>query len=130
MTLVFYFFLDYITQAFQATNPTHKEDIMDLSSYTTEQLNQLKKDIDKEIQGRRKEDAKKAQNELKQVAERYGFTLSDLVGGQPTRTRTKAKVRFQHPSDASKTWSGRGRKPAWVKEWEAQGRSLDELRVD
>ena len=103
---------------------------MDLSNYTTEQLNELKKDIDREVQGRRKEDAKKAQQELKQVAERYGFTLSDLVGGQPANARAKGKVRFQHPSDSGKTWSGRGRKPGWVKEWEASGRSLEELRID
>ena len=104
---------------------------MDLSSYTTEQLNQLKKDIDTEIHGRRKEDAKKAQQEMKQVAERYGFTLNDLVAGQqPAKTRAKGKVRFQHPTDANKTWSGRGRKPVWIKDWEAEGRSLDELRID
>ncbi len=105
---------------------------MDLSHYSTAQLNELKKDIDKEIQGRRKEDAKKAQQELKQVAERYGFTLSDLVGGPAAKTKSRgpAKVRFQHPADASKTWSGRGRKPAWVKDWEGAGRSIEELRVD
>ncbi|QGM22518.1 H-NS histone family protein [Spiribacter sp. 2438] len=103
---------------------------MDLSTYTTQQLNELKKDIDKEINSRRKEDAKKAQQEIKQVAERYGFNLTDLVAGQPARTRSKGKVRFQHPADASKTWSGRGRKPGWVKEWEASGRSVEELRVD
>ncbi len=103
---------------------------MDISGYTTQQLNQLKKDIDKEIQGRRKDDAKRAQQEMKQVAERYGFTLSDLVGGSASKTRAKAKVRYQHPADAGKTWSGRGRKPMWVKEWEAAGRSLNELSVD
>ncbi len=102
---------------------------MDLSNYTTEQLNQLKKDIDQEINGRRKEDARKAQQELKQVAERYGFNLGDLVGTQSPRTRSKGKVRFQHPSDPEKTWSGRGRKPGWIKEWEGSGRSVEELRV-
>lgn len=106
---------------------------MDLSKYSSQELRQLKKDIDREIESRRKEDAKKAQQEIKQVAERYGFNLTDLVGGQPSKpktTRAKGKVRFQHPSDASKTWSGRGRKPVWIKEWEASGRSLDEIRVD
>ena len=104
---------------------------MDLSDYTTEQLNQLKKDIDKEVQSRRKEDSKKAQQEMKQVAERYGFTLNDLVGEkQPAKTRTKGKAQFQHPTDASKTWTGRGRKPTWIKDWEAEGRSLEELRIN
>ena len=103
---------------------------MDLSNYTTEQLGQLKKDIEKEVQSRHKEDAKKAQQEMKQVAERYGFTLNDLVPGQqPAKTRAKGKAQFQHPTDPSKTWTGRGRKPAWIKDWEAEGRSLDELRI-
>lgn len=103
---------------------------MDLSKYSSEELRKLKKEIDREIEGRRKDDAKKAQQELKQVAERYGFNLSDLVGGQAAKpARAKGKVRFRHPSDSGKTWSGRGRKPVWIKEWEASGRSLDELRV-
>lgn len=103
---------------------------MNLSKYSTQELNQLKRDIDKELKSRRKDDAKKAQKELKSVAEKYGFNLNDLVSGQPGRpSKGKAPARFRHPDDPSKTWSGRGRKPVWVKEWEAAGRSLDDLRV-
>lgn len=104
---------------------------MDLSKYTPEELQWLKKDIDKELTSRRKVDAKKAQKELKSVAERYGFTLNELVSGQTAKpTRAKGEVRFRHPEDAGKVWSGRGRKPVWVKEWEASGRSLEETRVE
>lgn len=103
---------------------------MNLSKYSTEELNQLKRDIDKELKARRKEDAKKAQKELKTVAEKYGFNLNELVGGQVTRTtKGKGPARYRHPDDPDKTWSGRGRKPVWIKEWEAAGRSLDELKV-
>ncbi|HET8700636.1 MAG TPA: H-NS histone family protein [Nitrococcus sp.] len=104
---------------------------MDLSKYTPEELQWLKKDIDKELTSRRKMDAKKAQKELKSVAERYGFTLNELVSGQTAKpVRAKGDVRFRHPDDVTKIWSGRGRKPVWVKQWEAEGRSLDELRVE
>lgn len=103
---------------------------MNLSKYSTQELYELKKDIDKELKSRRKEDAKKAQKELKSVAEKYGFNLNDLISGQtPRGGRGKAAARFQHPDDPSKTWSGRGRKPVWIKEWEAAGKSLDDLRV-
>lgn len=103
---------------------------MDLSKYTPEELQWLKKDIDKELASRRKVDAKQAQRELKSVAERYGFTLNELVASQAVKpTRAKGDVRFRHPEDSNKVWSGRGRKPGWVKEWEASGRSLDEVRV-
>lgn len=104
---------------------------MDLSKYTPEELQWLKKDIDKELTSRRKMDAKKAQKELKSVAERYGFTLNELVSGQTAKpARSKGDVRFRHPQDSNKSWSGRGRKPVWIKEWEASGRILDELRVE
>ncbi|MDN5848365.1 MAG: H-NS histone family protein [Nitrococcus sp.] len=103
---------------------------MDLSKYSLEELKLLKNDIDKELESRRKMDAKKAQQELKSVAERYGFTLKELVLGQTGKPpRSKAPARFRHPQDANKVWTGRGRKPVWVKEWEAGGRALDELRV-
>ncbi|MRH77510.1 H-NS histone family protein [Spiribacter sp. C176] len=102
---------------------------MDLSNYTIEQLDQIKKDIDKEIVNRKKENAKRAQQELKKVAESYGFNLADLVGGAPVRARKKAAAQFQNPNDASQTWSGRGRKPAWVKAWESAGRSIEDLRI-
>ncbi|UEX76634.1 H-NS histone family protein [Spiribacter halobius] len=104
---------------------------VDLSKYNIEELATLKKDIDKEIQGRRKQDQKKALREAKKVAERYGFSLTDLVGAPAKAGKSSGKgtVRFRHPEDPSKTWSGRGRKPGWVKDWEAKGRDLDELRA-
>ncbi len=106
---------------------------MDLNKLSSEQLRQLQKDIDKELAARRRDEQKQAKQELKQVAERYGFSVEELVGAaggaRKSRTSAKARVTFRHPDDASKTWTGRGRKPNWVKEWEASGRSLDELRA-
>ena len=106
---------------------------MDLSKLSSEELRQLQKDIDKELTARRRDEQKQAKQELKQVAERYGFSVEELVGnaggGRKTRTSAKAGVTFRHPDDPSKTWTGRGRKPNWVKEWEATGRSLEDLRA-
>lgn len=38
-------------------------------------------------------------------------------------------VRFRHPQNQNMTWSGRGRKPAWVQEWLDEGGSLADLDV-
>lgn len=104
---------------------------MDLSKHSIKDLQALKKDIDREIGSRRKQEEKKAREELKKVAESYGFTLNELVSGAPAKakSRTKAPARFVHPNDSTKTWTGRGRKPAWVKEWEAAGRTVDQLKA-
>ncbi|MDZ7810383.1 MAG: H-NS histone family protein [Arhodomonas sp.] len=108
--------------------------MIDLSKYSSPELQELKKEIDKALEARRREDAKKAQQELKEVAERYGFSLNELLAKQgaaaPAKRRTKTPPQYEHPEDPKKTWSGRGRKPAWVKEWEAAGRSLEELRIN
>ncbi|MCC5809295.1 MAG: H-NS histone family protein [Ectothiorhodospiraceae bacterium] len=103
---------------------------MDLSKFNSNELQQLKKDIDKELKRRHKQDVKEAQKELKNVAERYGLTLQDLLGsGGPKNSKQGAGMRYRHPDDPTKGWSGRGRKPAWIKEWEGKGRSLDDLKV-
>ena len=102
---------------------------MDLSNYNSQQLRELQAEIERELKKRRREEIKQAQRELRDVAERFGFTLQELISGQVAASGGRA-VRYRHPTDETQTWSGRGRKPHWVKEWEAQGRSLDELRVD
>jgi|HigsolmetaAR202D_1030399.scaffolds.fasta_scaffold08919_2 DNA-binding protein H-NS len=105
---------------------------MNLSKYSSQELRQLKEEIDRELKKRRKEEVKLAQKELKSVAERYGFSLSELLAAQSGRIAeggSKGAAKYQHPDDASKTWSGRGRKPGWVKDWEGAGRSIEELRV-
>lgn len=104
---------------------------MDLSRHNSQELQQLKKDIDKELRRRHKQDVKEAQKELKNVADRFGLSVSDLLTGASSKApKQQTAVRFRHPEDPGKGWSGRGRKPAWIKEWEANGKSLEELRVD
>jgi len=105
---------------------------MNLTKYSSQELRQLKQDIDKELKKRRKDEVKLAQKELKSVAERYGFSLSELLAaqaGKASEAGAKGGAKYQHPEDAGKTWSGRGRKPAWVKDWEGRGRSIEDLRV-
>lgn len=105
---------------------------MNLSKLSGQELRQLRRDIDKEIASRRKEEQKQAKRELKEVADKYGFALDELVKGSTSGSkgsRESSTVRFRHPDDPSKTWSGRGRKPIWIKDWEAAGHSVDELRA-
>lgn len=105
----------------------------DLSGYSKEQLHQLQKDIDKEIKARKRDEEKQAREELKQVAQKYGFSLDELVAARSGKSagssKSKAPPKYINPDDSSQTWSGRGRKPAWVKEWEQRGRSLEQARV-
>lgn len=102
---------------------------MDLSKLDQDELDRLQKDIDKELKRRLREGIKEAQKKAKLLAESYGLSVQDLVGGATARAGVAGNIRYQHSDDPSKTWSGRGRKPSWVKEWEAADKDLETLRV-
>lgn len=115
---------------------------MNLKSLSVAELNKLKKAVDKEIENRKNLSRNKALGEIKSIAAKYGLKLDELVGAtasraKPRKSRAKKayapaekKVLYRHPENPQLTWSGgRGRRPQWVKDWLAAGRSLDEAKA-
>jgi DNA-binding protein H-NS len=105
---------------------------MDLSKLSIDKLRALIKDAQAEIETRRKADRKQVLADIKQLAEKHGFSLNDLVGGTrgaEGRGRSGKAPKYRHPDDPNKTWGGQGRKPNWVKDWLAAKGSLEDLRV-
>lgn len=101
---------------------------MDLESLSKEELETLKKDVDKalkSVDARRKAEAKRAAD---LAAKEYGFSLDDLVGGTPSKG-VKGVPKYANPADPSQTWTGRGRKPGWVNDALKSGKSLDDLAL-
>jgi len=53
------------------------------------------------------------------VAAHFGVKPEVLFSAPATKRASRKKdtvVKFTHPDDPKKTWSGKGRKPAWVSE--------------
>jgi len=79
----------------------------------------------------RKQELTGAITEIKRLMGLHGITLADL-GISPRSGKTKARStvapKYRDPVSGS-TWTGRGRRPAWVVAWEASGKSLDECKV-
>ncbi len=106
---------------------------INLASLSSSDLQQLKADIDKELAERSSK--LQAIEEVKKLAAAKGLNLSDLIGemgGSKTKGKRElgpAPVRFRHPKDPTMTWSGRGKRPNWMKDALAQGFSEDEMRV-
>lgn len=47
--------------------------------------------------------------------------------GKESRSAAPAHAKYHHPNDPSKTWTGRGKRPTWVKEFLASGGVLPGL---
>ena len=86
---------------------------------------------------------------MQKLAAEHGMSLNEVIGQEADKAPAaapaakkaaaakpakKAKaasvIKFRHPENASIGWTGHGRKPQWVIDWVAQGKSLDDLRAD
>lgn len=45
------------------------------------------------------------------------------------RKGAKVAIKYRHPNDHSKTWTGRGVAPKWMQELQASGRNRSEFEV-
>lgn len=99
----------------------------DIDSLNREELQALIKDAEKalkSVEARRMAEAKRA---AEKAAKEFGFSLDEVLGASPKGSKGAAK--YANPADASQTWTGRGRKPNWVIEALAAGKSLDDLSL-
>jgi DNA-binding protein H-NS len=103
---------------------------MDLSGLSVAELRALEVQLKSEIKRREHEEMAKAREQILAIANSVGMPLKDLMGAAPVRARSgSVAVRYRHPSNASLQWTGRGRQPKWVAEWQQEHQSLDGLRV-
>lgn len=117
---------------------------MDLSALSHGELKKLKIKIEKEIESRDKKQRGQAMDEIKSIVAKYGLKLEEVIANPAARkpriaaakpakkfsTKKSAPILYRHPDNPKLTWGGgRGRRPQWIKDWEAAGRTLDEIRV-
>lgn len=101
---------------------------MDLSGMSAAELRGLQEKVSRELKKRESEEVATAREKILAIAQSIGMPLKDILA---TTAKPKAKesvIRFRHPDNASLEWSGRGRKPKWVNDWEAS-KSIEDLRV-
>lgn len=107
---------------------------LDLSTLTVEQLNLLQQEIEKQ-KATAKEQARQTLREtIIQALEGAGLTVADLPSLFPRSARgpaaSKSRPAYRHPEKPRVTWTGKGRKPAWITEYLAvDGNRLEDLKV-
>jgi DNA-binding protein H-NS len=105
---------------------------IDLSKLSIPELQALAQDIETEIVTRRESERQRVLDQMRELAGSIGLSLEEMLGTQERGDRVvKAKVaaKFRHPDDPSLTWSGRGKRPNWVKEWTTSGKAIEDLAV-
>ena len=107
---------------------------VNLKSLSIAELKALQDEIVLEMEMRSREARQNLLQEFRDKAKAMGVTLEELMSGQKSKGKTRATGRtvaakYANPADASQTWTGRGKRPRWVSDLLAAGKSLDELKV-
>ncbi|GAB2182280.1 H-NS histone family protein [Denitratisoma sp. agr-D3] len=106
---------------------------MDISHLSIAQLKELQAKIPAEIAKRQTEDKQKVLDQIAALATSHGFSLEELVGKKSGKKSAaggkKVAAKYRHPSQPELTWTGRGRKPVWVSELLATGKTLESLAI-
>lgn len=109
---------------------------MDISKLSITELKKLLAIIPEEIKSREAQEKQTVLKEMEELAAKHGYKLEELFDqaqvsatDKKSATRKPAKIKYRNPDQPSLTWTGRGKKPAWVTAWLNQGKSIEELKV-
>ena len=105
-------------------------DEVKLEEFSLLELEELSDRVAKQIANKREARSREIREEMEKLAEREGLTLEEVIrAGKKPRKRQPPKQKYRNPAKPSQTWSGRGKKPAWIEKALKEGRSLKELEI-
>ncbi len=99
------------------------EPFVSLENLSIDQLRQLEQDVAVEIKRRLSKEKLNAKKQILELASAHHINLANL-------TKTSNSPQYRNPDNQFETWGGRGRKPKWLLDAMAAGKSLDELKID
>lgn len=104
--------------------------MIELENLSLKELRQLQKDVDAAITDFKDREKRKALAEVEAFARERGLQPNDLASllGRKGK-RTVGAPKYANPADPSQTWTGRGRKPGWITEALAAGKTLDDMAI-
>jgi DNA-binding protein H-NS len=110
---------------------------IDWTAYKDEDIQRFIRELEAEQNRRRAEKRKALKAQISDMVKAQGVSLHELfpqpgkAKGQPKgKSQPEVpKVKYRNPDNASQTWAGTGRKPAWIVEALASGKTLEELTI-
>ncbi len=93
------------------------------------ELLKLQERIEAAIAEKRVEGAAATKEQLRAMAEKAGFSLSDLFGGKRGPKKGNGQAKYRNPKDTSQTWTGRGRKPNWLVDAVKKGAKIESFAI-
>jgi DNA-binding protein H-NS len=105
----------------------------DFSSHSFEELLEIKKHIDTEIESRKAKEIGDLRAKVQESAKALGVSIEELIGVQASRKRPTKHPRGPQPpkyrGPNGEEWSGRGPHPRWMKPLLAKGKTKADFLI-
>lgn len=110
----------------------------DLNSMTREELvdhkknlQQQMKDVEKALATVKDREKKAALAAAEKAVAEYGFSLTELTtsDGRKSRAKTVSVPKYRNPDNPDQTWTGRGRRPDWIRAAVERGDDLSKFEI-
>jgi DNA-binding protein H-NS len=111
--------------------------VIDWAEYSDDEIERFIIELEAVRKNRREAKREALKNQIEGMVKEHGISLDELfpntgkVRSQPKEKRTTAgqNVKYRNPVDPSQTWTGKGRKPAWLIEALTSGKTLEDFAV-
>lgn len=108
-------------------------DVGSLKELPMEKLSEIAKAAAKALQDKKHEELLSAWDNFANKANAIGMTVDDALnkcyktGYKGLRT---VPIKYRDPLNHNNVWSGRGRTPNWITEYEKEGKNANDFLVD
>lgn len=95
---------------------------IDFRNFSPEEFRNFMKNAEHQFADTYKDKRAQVKEQVAELVTKAGFSMNELFGRRPYKRREASDSVIVNPSNKEQTWSGRGRKPRWLKEAEAHGK--------
>lgn len=116
-----------------ARAPKQEAPSLDFSTYSFDELSELRKELDSEIKSRKAKEIEVLRTKVAESAQTLGVSIEELFGlrsgskRQTKHARGKQPARYRGPG--GEEWSGRGPAPRWMKPLLAKGKTKEDFLI-
>jgi DNA-binding protein H-NS len=111
--------------------------VIDWTEFTNEEIERFISELAAERKKRGEEKRRALKKQVERMAKEQGISLAELfpqAGRDKSQRKEKRKrgeqtVKYRNPAELSQTWTGIGRKPAWLLEALASGKTLEDFEA-
>lgn len=105
---------------------------IDISQLSGDELRTLGAEIAARIQQIEAEAREAGLRKIEEIAATHGLSAREIAerfGRGRRRRKPAAPPMYRNPENPEQTWTGRGRKPSWVLDYESRGCDLEVAKI-